>query len=307
MPTKKHNMKNKIKEKDVRNTKKVNCSPKPKNQLNAFTCYTTASLRLLKQKWNARHPDSLITSDNAREIHTKLGHYLRNVCQTESCWMTKMGVGGDLKHDFAPVSPSTWKQNPNEWLSSVDINKVMKQYERAYKCFEFIGPSPVDFDTRLENGECVWDELCTFDINRQIQRKKTKIGISFNTDTHDKSGQHWISMFINIPKRRIFYFDSVGDKMPKQIEAFVKRIQEQTKNQEQTSKEPTGQWGPFKFDSNEGVEHQFKNTECGMYSLFFIIHMLEDAISGTKIKTHVFDDAYMEQYRHIYFNKSLDE
>ena len=35
-----------------------------------------------------------------------------------------------------------------------------------------------------------------------MKRGKTKIGIIFNTDPHDKPGQHWISMFINIKKKK---------------------------------------------------------------------------------------------------------
>ena len=75
---------------------------------------------------------------------------------------------------FAPESPPEWKKNPNEWLSSIDIIDVMKQYEKAYKCFDFIGPSPIDFDTRKLYGECVWNELCNFNIADQLKNGKTK-------------------------------------------------------------------------------------------------------------------------------------
>ena len=51
--------------------------------------------------------------------------------------------------------PESWKKKPNEWLSSVDITKVMKQYGSAYRDFEFLGPSPIDYDTHKYNGECV--------------------------------------------------------------------------------------------------------------------------------------------------------
>jgi hypothetical protein len=42
----------------------------------------------------------------------------------------------------------------------------------------------------------------------------------------------------------------------------------------------------FKFDSNEGVEHQYGNTECGIYSLYFIVNMLRDKTSNEYLKTH---------------------
>ena len=61
----------------------------------------------------------------------------------------------------------------------------------------------------------------------------------------------------------------------------------------------------FKFESNNGVEHQYKNTECGIYSLFFIIHMLQDKTSKEFYKTHIIKDDQVQNYRKIYFNEEL--
>ena len=61
----------------------------------------------------------------------------------------------------------------------------------------------------------------------------------------------------------------------------------------------------FTFDQNHPVEHQFGNTECGIYSLFFIIYMLEDAIDGQHLKKKIYKDKYIEQYRKIFFNPDL--
>jgi hypothetical protein len=281
--------------------KKINCSPKPKDKMNNFTCYTNDSLYKLRDLWNARHPDVKINSNSPKEIHRLLTEKLSSVCNKESCWLKQKAefgpVSSDMADSFAPESPPEWKKNPNEWLSSEDIIKVMRQYEKAYKCFDFIGPSPIDFDTRKLYGECVWDELCNFSLKDQIKNGKTKIGIIFNTDPHNKPGQHWISMFINIKKKTIFFFDSTGDKPVTQIKTLIDRIKEQGLNLRQKI--------VFKVDSNEGIEHQYGNTECGIYSLYFIVHMLEDKITEHYLKTHILKDAYMNKFRHIYFNDSL--
>jgi hypothetical protein len=280
---------------------KVNCSPKSKNEMNDFTCYTNKSLYKLRDLWNMRHPDVKIVSNSPKEIHRQISEKLGGICNKESCWIKQKAVFGpiesDLADSFAPESPAEWKKNPNEWLSSVDIINVMKQYEKAYKCFDFIGPTPIDFDTRKLYGECVWDELCNFNLEEQIKNKKYKVGIIFNTDPHNKPGQHWISMFINIKKKKIFFFDSTGDKPSSQIMALVNRIKEQGLQLNTKMK--------FKFDSNEGIEHQYGNTECGMYSLYFIVHMLEDKLTEQYLKTHILKDSYMTKFRHIYFNDSL--
>jgi hypothetical protein len=281
--------------------KKVNCSPKPKGEINEFSCYTNKSLYKLRDLWNARHPDVKITSSSPKEIHRQISEKLSGICNKESCWIKQKAdfgpIESDMAESFAPESPPEWKKNPNEWLSSVDIINVMKQYEKAYKCFDFIGPTPIDFDTRKLYGECVWDELCNFSVEEQIKNGKNKIGIIFNTDPHNKPGQHWISMFINIKKKKLFFFDSTGDKPSPQIMALVNRIIEQG-----LSLKPKIN---FKFDSNEGIEHQYGNTECGIYSLYFIVHMLEDKLTEHYLKTHILKDEYMNKFRHIYFNDSL--
>jgi Txe/YoeB family toxin of Txe-Axe toxin-antitoxin module len=293
--------KKKIGGKQNQKLRKINCSPKPKDELNDFSCYTNKSLIELRDRWNARHPDVKINTNSPKEIHNKISEILKDICNNEACWLRQNSEFGklesELSESFAPESPPEWKKNPNEWLSSTDIIKVMRQYEKAYKCFDFIGPSPIDFDTRLLYGECVWEELCNFNLEKLIKKGKTKIGIVFNTDAHNKPGQHWISMFINIKTKKIFFFDSTGNKMPHQVKTLIKRIKNQGFNMNPKIN--------FKVDSNEGIEHQYGNTECGIYSIFFIVHMLQDKMTEHYLKTHILKDEYMQEFRHIYFNNSL--
>jgi len=61
----------------------------------------------------------------------------------------------------------------------------------------------------------------------------------------------------------------------------------------------------FEFDQNHPVEHQYGNTECGIYGLYFIVHMLEDKINAHYLKTHILKDAYMQKFRKVYFNEDL--
>jgi len=278
---------------------KQQCSPATKKK--GYSCLSDDALYKLRDLWNIRHPDVAINSNDPKEIWEKMKNNMKSVCNKESCWLKQGFVNGqlnkELENSFAPASPSEWKKNPNEWLSSLDIMNVMKQYEAAYKCFEFIGPSPIDYDTHKLYGECVWEELCHFNLEDQIKNGKMKIGIIFNLDPHNKGGSHWVSLFINIKKKTIFYFDSAGDKIPSQIMKFVNTI----KTQGQQLKKPIH----FTFDQNYPVEHQYGNTECGIYSLYFIVHMLDDKITGHYLKTHILKDEYMQKFRKVYFNEDL--
>jgi hypothetical protein len=283
------------------NFKNLNCSPQTKTQKKSYTCFTDNQLHKMRDIWNARHNDETINTNDSKEIWELLKKYYLQICNKESCWIKQIAKGTpvekELLESFAPESPEEWKKNPNEWLSSVDIIEVMSQYEKTYKCFEFLGPSPIDYDTHKLYGECVWEELCHFSLQDQIKNGKTKIGIIFNTHPHNKSGEHWISLFININTGKIFFFDSVGNKIPTQINKFVKNVEEQGRKLNPPIY--------FKFDQNYPVEHQYKNTECGIYSIFFIVHMLEDKITGDYLKNHVIKDEHMEKFRKVYFNDDL--
>jgi hypothetical protein len=268
------------------------CSPLKEK---TYTCYTSESLDKLKNLWNARHPDSPIKAKHDKDIWNALKKNMGNVCDSESCWLrqgfSKHGLTNEMKYyTFAPQAPSEWKENPNEWLSSVDIENVMKQYEEMDKTFAFFGPTPIDFDSRKLYGECVWEDLCHFNLLEQMKRNKKKIGIIFNLDEHWKKGSHWVSLFVDVPTEQICYFDSTGEDIPKEIMTLVERITHQGKEVDIH----------FKFDKNYPFEHQMLDTECGVYSLYFIITMIKNP-SFTTFKSKRITDKQMEKYRHIYF------
>ena len=275
---------------------KDTCSPvKKKDEIMEFTCYTKDALKNLKELWNSRHPDSKISTNNSKLIWEQLRHKMSSVCERESCWLKQkwvdQGMVNKLESNFATTQPESWKRNKNEWLNSLDITNVMRQFEEKYKNFEFIGPSPIDFDDHEMYGECVWEELCKFQLSEKIKNKKTKIGIIFNLDKHDKPGSHWVCMYIDIKKNKILYFDSYGDPTPGRIKKLVKRIIEQGKK--------IGK--KIKFIENK-KRHQYSNSECGMFCLYTIIKLLKgrDIKNITKKKI---SDKLMMRLRNIYFNK----
>jgi hypothetical protein len=270
-------------------------SPQDKDQTLPYTCYTKDALEKMRQAWNARHPDCPITSTEPHTIWSKLKQNMSSTCNAESCWLKqhfiKNKLGKDLlNYTFAPKYPDKWKENPDEWLNSLDILAVMKQYEKRFPCFDFIGPSPIDYDTHMLDGECVWQELCEFNLQKHMQNGKNKVGIIFNLDPHYKEGSHWVSLFINIKKSEINYFDSYGEAPEKQIVKFMNDIVKQGKRIGMT----------FTKNINK-KRHQFSDSECGMYSLYVIIQQLHDkpfkTLSGGKIS-----DKHMLSLRKKYFN-----
>ena len=289
----------KYKKKSNKTMKKLKCSPSRKNKKN-YTCYSGASLDKMKELWNARHPDCSIKATSDKKIWEALKNNMGNVCNTEKCWLRQKFIKNDLtsnlvKYTFAPESPSTWNNNPVEWLTSVDIEKVMNQYEKKYKHFAFIGPSPIDFDKHLLYNECVWEELCKFNLAKYIKRGKRKIGMIFNVDPHYKEGSHWISLFVDIKKKFIFFCDSTGDEAPKEIKILMNRIISQAQN-----------LGIKLKPIHNEKQHQRTDTECGMYSLYVIIELLENRKTPQYFQEHRISDNEMERLRKIYFNQAQE-
>jgi hypothetical protein len=302
---------NKKKSSTRKKIKRSNCSPiTDGKKATPNTCYTVDILKRIRNEYNKDHPTLLITSEDPGEIWETLNSRLTK-CNTEDCWLNEIDDVVLRKqidsYIFAPDSPPEWEKNPNEWLTNYDILDVLNQYETAYPQFIFLGPSPIDFDTKI-NKKCVESSLCEFSVGECLKNGKTKIGIIFNTDPHDKNGSHWISMFIDLEELFVFYFDSTGDKIPKEVAVFRDRVIKQAKDESLK----------LKYYDNYGRQHQHSSTECGMYSLFFIITMLTCKIGMNSRKSSLdkrlklfmggnIHDKYVEKYRKIYFNKSDSE
>lgn len=283
------------------------------------TCYDKNTLMILRDSWNRKYPDCEITSDDPVVVWQYLSHYMEKTCKIESCWLNQSFVKSGLKREaldkfFAPKQPLSWKKNPDEWLSSIDIKAVMHQYEKKYHCFKFIGPSPIDYDAKLDSTSCVCDELCNFNLEDYVKQKKFKIGVIFNLDPHNKGGSHWVAVFINIRSGEICFFDSFAHPPDPQIDKFMKNVIEQSKAVLKNWREGAYrnilsrdiQLKPLKYHYNK-TRHQFSHTECGMYSMYFIINMLRKKATFESFQKKRVPDDLMYKLRNEYFDANHNE
>jgi hypothetical protein len=228
-----------------------NCSPGTKKRKGS--CLSSSQIEKLKRKYNKTHSKK-ITSKRNKDVLRDLASHLS--CSRESCITEKMGMGSDM---FAPKMPRSWLSNSSEWLSSLEFVDIFKGYEKANPDFLFLGPAASDYQYKI-NGECEIKDLCSLDV-RHLPSKIKKIGIVFNLDEHDEPGSHWVSMYISVKKKTVYYFDSAGSKILPNIYALYEQIHRQ---------DPS-----YKYVDNYPLIHQYGNNECGMYSIFFLIIMLE--------------------------------
>ena len=164
-----------------------------------------------------------------------------------------------------PDAPPSWEKNPEEWLSSLDIEAIEKQYMKVFPKYYFVGCVPIDFDKKSSTGKCVVSALCSMDIKGLYNKGYDKIGIVFNTDVSTGPGQHWIALFADLDPileyPRITYFDSYSHAPEIEIQRLMKRWKEQWDSTGIHTK-------PTELTYNK-TRHQYENSECGMYSIYF--------------------------------------
>lgn len=291
--------------------KKMNCAPTVKGKtVNDLSCFTPDVLIKIKEHYNQSHPTNQIVSKDPREIWDHLKSNLS--CEKENCWLKEIKDPVIRKNIekivFAPEHPAEWKTNPDEWLSNYDIFNVIRQYQDTHKDFLFMGPTTIDFDTQLaeRGGQCVENQICNFELEQYLAKGKTKFGIVFNLDKHTQGGSHWVSLFFDTLEKIMIFFDSAGAGVPPEVKILMDRIIEQSKHLKS---------GPIHFDvyNNSRIRHQNGNTECGMYSLFFIITFLtrETPLHEKKLSTKDCLELFLKgripdevvfDYRDLYFN-----
>ena len=162
----------------------------------------------------------------------------------------------EIEHNvFRPNGP----QGKFDWLSTIDINKVLLQYENKYPDFKFLGAVPMDFMDL--------DYLPFKNLNfKELEDNGFhRIGVIFNTDKSYQPGQHWVSLFFDLKKGQIYYSDSHGIRSSSEVSKFMKLIEKYIKSK-----------GIHDYDIryNKTV-HQKGNSECGVYSINFILRLLK--------------------------------
>lgn len=257
------------------------CNPTTLNTTRT-TCLPQDMLERLRDEWNTRYPNHKIplTIHKKERLWKELRIRLQNkyTCDTEFCAVQELGPDdfktGASKY-FRPKKPVGWLNTAKrEWHDTDTLAQVMEQYEGAYPNFDFIGPTPIDFDKKLDFGKCVMDELCQIDLKAAAATGKTAIGIIFNLDAHDKPGSHWVCGYIDLVKKAAYYYDSYGFEPCSEIRRLLRRCHEQ---------------GCKQIVWND-IRHQRKSSECGTYCLYVIISLLKGRTFGDICNNRVDDD-----------------
>jgi hypothetical protein len=245
--------------------------------------------------------DSTPPSELLRMMHQVMG----TTPGEEERWLASPNVRSNrtlsalLQAAFRPEHPKEWTQNPYGWLSTIDIEQVMHQYQVSHPHFKFVGCFPRDFATRSWTGQCISPPMCNLSVASLRAEGRSEFGIVFNLDKHDQRGSHWTACYGCIDplkKKRygIWYYDSVGRPAPTEVTAFMR-------NFAADANADVGSKAAFKVTTNR-IRRQFKGSECGIYALFFIVVCLTTETPFQSIcKDIMMDDERMNELRNVFF------
>ena len=278
------------------------------------SCINVKNLKKIGIRFNKKHPNNVIDlNKNKKELVQNLekGFKKKHDCDDQLCWLEQnfiKNLNGDdiIKNTFRPRGPS----RKFDWLSTSNINDVIEQYENINEDFVFLGAVPYDFEelSVLNIGNLNFNKLQNTD-------KINKFGMVINLDEHNKKGSHWVSLYSDFNKNQVYFFDSFGKKPRNRIRKFINKIVKYLYKKKYNSNLPINTiindikkknitktiTNMSKFDIKYNkIQHQIKNSECGVYSINFIIRLLNGE-SFNNITKNITNDDDMNNCRKTYF------
>lgn len=273
------------------------------------TCFTLENLKDIAMQYNQINKDMIEIVNDKKLLLKELTNKMRDKynCNDQLCWVESRVVKeiadkeikDDIKHyTFRPKGP----KKQYAWLSTTDINSVMVQYMIKHKDFKYLGTLPYDFEELEYTG--------FNNINlKELDNITPKIGMVINLDKHDEPGSHWVALYANLKNNKIYYFDSFGKKPGKKVTNFIRRILTYMYNKKHNTNFDLDMFMKKYHKSDDydvrynRKQHQFKNTECGVYSMNFIIRLLDNEDFDAIVNNITTDDS-MNACRKTYFINS---
>lgn len=269
------------------------CSPSV--TFDGKTCFSSQQLEEIRKAINKSGYSTISPSYNKHNLYSSIRETVSS-CRDkdESCLIEQKQILKNIpKNIREKLLYFTFKpQKPKEkfqWLSNYDIVYVMKQYEQKYRFFYFFGAVPLDFETI--NYPEFWSVRIE-DFGQKIKENYKCLGmiINLSKSKNKDGGSHWVALFVDLryKKKTIEYFDSSGHKPPIEIIEFMNRLNKHIPN------------SLIKINK---VRHQQKDSECGVYSIMFIISRLRGS-SFEEISSNVARDEHMNSMRDVIFRSS---
>lgn len=206
--------------------------------------------------------------------------YLRSMLSRHQKLKQKHSLVEKISRDY--FKPVLMDDNfDNSWLHTTEIKDAIVNSTRRNRSFAFLGVvKPTENDTQH--------------LKKTLAKMRGKkvYGVVWNTSARDE-GEHWVSALFYPKQKVVEYFDSMGNDPPEQLSRQMKNLA--------TSSEGFNE-DNWDFHTNT-VKHQKGGSQCGMYSIWFIIQRVVEKRSFTDICETVTPDKQVCKLRSHYFSR----
>lgn len=241
----------------------MECAPTIKP--NNGVCSDDKTLEQIKKETGVKDDDPQLIIEKAKE---------KTNCNSESCVVSKVDKNLVDKL-FRPKGP----YDSIDWLSNVNIDGALSQYEPFG--FYHIPFQMRDFaQSDNELSRCDWNV---------VKNKGYKgAGCALNTDLSSGRGKHWVSFYVDFSNKTVEYFDSGGSSPHQEFVDLVVNVSHVL---------------GFRDVFLTQVQHQKKDTECGVYTLYYLTSRIMD-IPYSKFAKGRITDEEMQERRKTFFRHS---
>ena len=243
-------------------------------------------------------------------------------CNSESCIVTHPkfrsfvagleNIGGthlldiELDRRFKTEGP----RNSTHLLSNFNIDGVLQEWAVTFPEFYNYNFNMMDFE--VVGGSLARTDVAGILEGREsqnlgkmgglIQRPCNTFGCVLNTDVSTGHGKHWVAVFGDCRGEgewTVEYFNSAGNAPPGPVTRWLENSAARLMEYRMAH--------PRKFGVGEvtsipltDIRHQDSQTECGLYTLYYIRRRLEGAPLSEFRSARIPDNAMVEFRKHIF-------
>ena len=241
-------------------------------------------------------------------ILNRLADYTK--CDNEKCILLNSEVKEELQKEGVSSSEimdffkAEGPRETDDWLSDKNIHDVLNQYKKEYPEFDYYPCCLMDFDKVLEeNGAEAAPLLAKKSVVDFIREGKKKIACIPNTGVGRSRGIHWVTLFVDVGSSinvwSVEYFNSTGQPPTKEFNTWLNRAYNDLKNYARAK----GLSVEIVVKKNSTVM-QTENSECGVYSLYYVRSRLEGRTFEEITSEPIKDDSMILFRRYLFSPES---